>query len=176
MSNWTFDSWRLDAFAGLSREVDVPGLPYAYGSDLSCALDLEQDYSEVDPASPTAVGQAIIRSWITPRGALLSIDSDGEITSSDYGAGLLTMLNRGATLQEYSEIKQRLELEARKDDRVDQIVVTVTGDPIAQAATRVSATATRVSATATLRDSNQSFELVLAVDGTGAIVDAVVKS
>lgn len=110
MSNPTYDSAIAAELATLTRVVTVPSGELAYGTDLSCTLDLDPALAEVDPKTPKAIVEAIIRRFVTPRGAL--------IDDENYGLSILTMLNRGMTQTDLRALSGALTGEARKDDRV----------------------------------------------------------
>lgn len=118
MSNPTYDAAIAAELSTLTREVDVPTGQLGYGTDLSCVLDVTPTLDEVDPMSRVAVAQAVIRSLITPRGAVLD--------APDYGLDLRGMLNRGLTNTEIRALADQCRAEARKDDRVEDATVTMT--------------------------------------------------
>lgn len=88
-----------------------------YGTDVSCVLDLASDLTMVDPQSTRAIGEAIIRRLITPRGALID---DGA-----YGTDLRGKLNTGMTQREISQLELQVRGEALKDDRVSEAQATI---------------------------------------------------
>ncbi len=96
--------------ATLTRIVAPSTEPLLYGLDLSCVTDIEPTLAEVDPASPRAIIQAVIRRFTTPRGALLD--------DPDYGLDIRAVLSRGATQRDVRAISGSLQGEAQKDDRV----------------------------------------------------------
>jgi hypothetical protein len=96
--------------ASFTRIVAVPTGALAYGTDLSCTLDLDPKLAEVDPASPKAIVQAIIRRFVTPRGAL--------IDDENFGLDVRSLLNRGITQTDLRALSGALTGESRKDDRV----------------------------------------------------------
>lgn len=102
----------------LSRVVDAPVGTLAFGVDLSCVTDLDPELREVDPESPSAIVEAVIRRYLTPRGGLLD--------DPDYGLDVRTHLNRGVTQRDLRAISGALRGEAQKDDRVSAADVTIT--------------------------------------------------
>lgn len=88
-----------------------------YGSDLSCVLDLTPTLEDVDPLSRRAVGEAILRRLVTPRGGLLDDPA--------YGFDLRGMLNRGVTQDALRSTADQARGEALKDDRVADADVTL---------------------------------------------------
>ena len=150
--------------ATLSRVVAVPSAPLGYGVDLSCASDLTPDMAEVDPMSPTGIGQSTFRRWDCQRGAL---PPDGR-DARDYGRDIRGMLNRGTTDADLNATTSALGQEALKDDRISTIKVGATP----------SGNATRpkieVAATITPADPTlEPFALVLAVDGPDVVIKAI---
>ena len=123
-----------------------------YGIDLSCITDVTHTLDEVDPQSNTAIGEAIIRRYITPRGTLPD--------DQDYGLDLRGYCNRGVTDAELRTLPSAMRMEAMKDDRLEDAGITVTWD----------STTRRLRATAVLRprDSVDPFRLVFFVSGDGA--------
>lgn len=103
--------------AELERVVAPPTAPLGYGIDLSCTTDLTEDLAEVDPNSPIAIAEALIRRFITPRGALPD--------DPDYGRDVRGHLNRGVTANDLRSLSGDLRNEARKDDRVDDADILV---------------------------------------------------
>jgi hypothetical protein len=101
----------------LIRMVDTPVGELAYGTDLSCVTDLHPELAEVDPTSPSAIVEAVIRRFLTPRGALLD--------DQDYGLDVRSHLSRGATQRDLRAITGALSGEAQKDDRVASATVTM---------------------------------------------------
>jgi hypothetical protein len=89
-----------------------------YGTDLSCITDVTPNVDEVNPASPTAIGEAVLRRLITPRG--------GVIDDRGYGFDLRGYCNRGVTNADLRSIGARVRAECKKDDRVSDADVTIT--------------------------------------------------
>lgn len=109
------------SLATLTRVVDPPASTgLGYGVDLSCIYDLAADLAEVDPASPGAIVQAVIRRYITPRGALPDDES--------YGFDLRAHCNRGMAQRELRALAGMMQGEALKDDRVSEASVSLTAD------------------------------------------------
>jgi hypothetical protein len=96
-----------------------PPVELAYGLDLWCVLDVTESLIEVDPARPVAVGQAIARRLITPRGGL--------VDDPNYGLDLRGYVNRGVTQNSMLQLAAQVRAEALKDDRVIDANVIVTG-------------------------------------------------
>lgn len=142
------DAFALE-LASLDREVAVPTGALAYGRDLSCTVELDPALAEVDPASPVAIVEAIVRRYITPRGAL--------IDDAFYGQDTRALLNRGVTLEDLRAISGALTGEAQKDDRVALANVGVTAD--------LRSSRMRIAATITPEDPAQrEFSFVVAVE------------
>lgn len=111
----------LDAqLATLTRVQDVPTGKLAFGRDLLCIFDLDPLLGEVDPNDPRAIVQAVIRRYITPRGAL--------IDDPDYGLDIRAHCNRGITQRDLRALAGAMQGEAQKDDRVARAAVSLTAD------------------------------------------------
>jgi hypothetical protein len=95
----------------------VPPAALGYGTDLSCVLDLTTDLREVDAMTARAIGEAIVRRLITPRGALLD---DGA-----YGTDVRGKLNTPMAQQDVTRLEIQVRGEALKDDRVAEATATV---------------------------------------------------
>jgi phage baseplate assembly protein W len=103
--------------AKLSRVVSLPSDPLGYGSDLSCASDLDESMSETDPMSRVAIGQSIARSLDTPRGSAPD--------SPERGLSLRSYLNAAVSTDEIRSLASRVRSEVRADDRIDDATVSV---------------------------------------------------
>jgi hypothetical protein len=88
-----------------------------YGTDLSCVLDITPTASEVDPQSTRALGEALVRRFISPRNSVIDDES--------YGLDLRGRLNSGSTQQDLTRLKSQIRVECMKDDRVSDVVVTL---------------------------------------------------
>jgi hypothetical protein len=108
--------------ATLTRVVDPPTGDLGYGTDLSCTTDLDPQLAEVDPQSPQAIVEAVIRRYTTPRGSLPD-DEDG-----NYGLDVRAHCNRGMTQVDLRALAGALQGEAQKDDRVLKANVSITAD------------------------------------------------
>jgi hypothetical protein len=106
------------AEAELIRLIAQPKAPFAYGVDLYGAEDITADAREIDPESPEAIGQAIVRRWLTDKATLPD--------DRDYGEYIGRWLNEGTTDTDLLAAGGQLRLEALKDDRVDSLTVEVT--------------------------------------------------
>jgi hypothetical protein len=106
-SNAIFDEAFAAETASLERIVDPPTGNLGYGRDLSCVLDLTHDVAEVDPMSPTAIGQAVFRRLMTARGNLPD--------DPDYGIDVRGMLNRGIPVQKLRDLAGQIRTEITKD-------------------------------------------------------------
>lgn len=159
--NTLFQPWFDAQLASMTRQVSPPVAPFRYGTDMSCAEDIPDDFAEVSPDDYQGLAESIIRRLLTPRGGL--------IDDPTYGDGLISMLHHGVTAQELASIRQRIEDETKKDDRVDTVVVDVSPVP-----EPLSTGQMIISMTVTAQDRNQDFDLILSVDGTGHIVELMV--
>ncbi len=95
-------------------------LSLGWGTDLSCVTDVTERMSEVDPAKPTAVGQAVVRRYITPRGGL--------IDDANYGFDLRGYVNHGTTQETITQLSGQIRAEAVKDERVEDAVAELSFD------------------------------------------------
>jgi hypothetical protein len=119
----------LDAIAAdvalLERHVDAPEGELGYGADLSCAEDLSEDFADVDPLSPRALAEALLRRLDCPRGTLPEASSP-TLVAADYGMELQAHLHGPLTLGDVRRIEGAIRNELTKDDRVDSLTVNVT--------------------------------------------------
>lgn len=126
----------LDAIAAstaeLTRLVPVPTGALGYGADLSCVEDLTDDLAEVDPFSPQAIGEALLRRLTTPRGQLPD--------DPNYGLDIRGYCNRGVPTGELREIAGQIRSEASKDDRIEDVSVTVTVPALNSMSVRINVT------------------------------------
>lgn len=141
----------------LSRIQDAPAAPYGYGSDLSCAGDLDERMSEVDGSSTLALAQAIARRLDCPRGKLPD--------DPDYGMDLRGYCNRGITAAEVRSLATRIQHEVAKDDRVASARVTLTPSP--------TGSSLRVEIAIVPADPSTAFGLTLAVTSADVLIDAI---
>lgn len=87
-----------------------------YGSDFSCATDLETTLVTV--SGRTTVIQAIVRRLGTPRGRLKG--------DADYGFDLAGYCNDDVSPRDLAWIQSQIEAECLKDERVIGALATVT--------------------------------------------------
>ena len=137
------------------RVVSTPEAPFGYGSDISCAYDVDPSAAEV--TGTLLLAQAIVRRLDTPRGSLP--DDKG------YGISLRSMLNAGVTSQDIASMAGRISNEVKKDDRVDNVLTTVTP----------SATGDTLSVVllVTPVDSAEEFTMTLAVTSGATLLEAI---
>ncbi len=113
------------------------------GVDIDCLNDLDPTFALV--SGRKALGQAIVRRLITPRGSLLH--------APDYGFDVRAFLNESVTGREIFQIESGIEAEVLKDERLFEADATVTYDePTA-----------RLTIHLRLTDADGPFDLVLAV-------------
>jgi hypothetical protein len=149
----------IDAeLALLEREVPTPSDPttFGYGTDLSCVSDITDELTEVDPYSPLAVGEAVIRRLTTPRGTLPD--------DPDYGIDLRSYCNRGVTLRELRDLAGTCRSEILKDDRIEDATVTITSSGTSLAV---------VVQLALAQPGVQPFTLTFAVTSGAAVLEAI---
>ena len=103
--------------ATIKQVVDHAQEPFGYGTDIWCETDLHPRMLEVDGFATLALAQALVRRLDCPRGQLLD--------DPDYGLDIRGMLNRGLTAAELRAMPGQIRSELEKDDRVDQVVVTL---------------------------------------------------
>lgn len=145
------------SIAGLSREVATPVAPFGYGTDISCARDLEESMPEV--SGDIGLAQAIARRLDCPRGG---VPDDG-----DYGVDLRSYLNRGITVTEQRSIAGAVQSEITKDDRLESARVTVTPSATGDSM--------RIAVQVVPRDSllGGPFSLTVAVTDGGALLEEI---
>jgi hypothetical protein len=88
-----------------------------WGVDLSCVSDCADSFAEIDPNSPIGIAEAAIRRLTTPRGAMQD--------DPDYGLYLSGYCNNGVSVQQLQDLNGMIVNELRKDDRIDDVGVTV---------------------------------------------------
>lgn len=103
--------------ATLTQTVDFPVEPFGYGSDISCAQDVDPLVREVDAFTTLALAEALVRRLDTPRGSLPD--------DKDYGIDLRGLLNKGSVASDIQQLAGQVRAELAKDDRVDTLTVTV---------------------------------------------------
>ena len=101
----------------LERVVPLPTGNLGYGTDLRCITDITPDLAEVDPRSPQAIGEALLRRLITPRGALFD--------DLNYGFDVRGYANKGTPQDELRDLGGLVRGECTKDDRVEDVAVSV---------------------------------------------------
>ena len=104
----------IDAYtARLVRRVKAPKPPLAWGVDLSCITDIDDRATEVRADSPTAIGQAVARRLITPRGMIAD--------DLAYGFDVRGLCNTGVPAGKLAQMSSDIAAEARKDERVSSV-------------------------------------------------------
>lgn len=141
----------------LDKTALTPTGALGYGRDLDCIYDVTPDLQEVDPFSETAVGQALIRRLITPRGGL--------IDDPDYGFDLRGLCNRGLTVAQLQQLQSQVQNECTKDDRVSSVIATLAYSSAARTIDCALAV--------TLVGSGQTFKLVFAVTDADVLIDTI---
>ena len=111
------DDTLAELIAAIPRVMAAPTGDLGFGSDLSCRDDLTQNMVEVPGDSIQAVAEANYRRITTPRGSLLD--------DPDYGIDVREFLHQPATTQRQSEIAAIIRAELLKDDRNDEISVSL---------------------------------------------------
>lgn len=106
------------SIAAITPITPTPVEPFGYGSDVSCAYDVDPGVAELDGSLTLVLAQAIARRLDTPRGSLP--DDPG------YGISLRSMVNKGVDATEIANMAGVIRGETSKDDRVDTVAVTVT--------------------------------------------------
>jgi len=96
----------------------VPPDALGYGTDLSCVLDIRPNAEEVDPQSTRALGEALVRRFISPRNSVIDDES--------YGLDLRARCNSASTRQDLTRLRSQCRVECLKDDRVSDVAVTLT--------------------------------------------------
>lgn len=132
-----------------SLPVDAPG----YGSDLSCADDVDPLARELDGSDPLLVAQAAYRMITTARGSL--------IDAPDRGIDVAAYLHEPGTTAE--ELAGVIRGELQHDDRIDALEVSVERSP----------DGFEIEIGGTLASSGEAFELVLGLTDAGALLRAM---
>lgn len=107
-----------ESIANIEQIVSHASAPFGYGSDISCARDIEENAAELEGSDTLILSQAIVRRLDCPRGALPDDDS--------YGMDLRSLVNQGLTDADVRDLAGRVRLEVLKDDRVESLSVTMT--------------------------------------------------
>jgi hypothetical protein len=145
---------------------ELASLPLAWGTDIACYQDADENFSEVDEFSVEAIGQAIIRRLITPRGALLGSSlkgsADKDKAAADYGLGLVQRLNKATDQRKLRDTQSDAEKECMKDDRVSSV--------ICQAGFTAPTKTLTVSLRVTPVSPLQPFDLVFQVNGSEVLI------
>jgi hypothetical protein len=152
------DEQIAEQLAGLSRVVPDPQAPFGYGRDLSCTTELDPALAEVDPFTTRAIAEALVRRLITPNGSL--------IEDPDYGEDIRGMENRGVSQADLVSLASRVRNECAKDDRVDDVTVSVR----ASASARTLELSIRVAPKDPIL---ATFSMTLACTGGDVILEAV---
>lgn len=143
--------------AELTSEVDTPVEPFGYGSDVSCALDIDAG-REIDGDDPLVLAQALVRRLDCPRGGLPDDPS--------YGIDIRAFLNDGRPASEVSSLEDQIRTELRKDDRVAALTVKVTPN--------ATGTTLDIAIVVTPVDpSTKSFRMTLAVTSSSVVIEAM---
>ena len=104
-----------DLYTEWMAEVPMPPVDMAgYGRDIYCYDDMRETAQEVEGLN--AVAQNLYRRLITDRGSLLGCP--------DYGLDIRSFLNRGLDPTTLLAIPALIDLEIRKELRVDAVSVT----------------------------------------------------
>jgi len=104
--------------AALDSLVPVPAEPFGYGTDLSCVSDLTPDMREVDPNSPQAIGESVVRFLTTERDSIP--DAPGR------GRNIYRLLNRPLSADDIIAEQSGISSEVLLDDRIDSATVDLT--------------------------------------------------
>lgn len=125
--NATVEEAIAEFLADEERVLDAPTGELGYGTDLACETDILETADEVDPFSLQALAEALLRRLDCPRGALPDANDSAE--AGDYGLDLRSYLNRATPAAEITALAGRIRSELAKDDRVDDVRVTLTPSP-----------------------------------------------
>jgi hypothetical protein len=162
MSNAIVDAAIAAGFATLERVTTTPTAPFGYGRDISCDSDIHPE-TDVDPFSPLAIAQALLRRHDTPRGRLPDDPA--------YGLDLRGELNRGTDPRTFESLSRRSSAECRKDDRVVAARVDVSSDTPNGSALRVKFTITPADPR-----TGGPFRFTLAVTSAATILSELAKA
>lgn len=104
------------SIAELEVTSSTPTAPYYYGSDVSCASDVDPRWTEISDTA-LIIAEHCVRRIDTPVG--LPDDSSWGLSITEY-------CNKPTTLQELRGLEGRIAAEYRKDDRIESVRVEVT--------------------------------------------------
>jgi hypothetical protein len=100
------------------KAANQPSTTLYLGSDLCCTDDLLESMGEREESDPLLVAEAVVRRITTARGTLLD--------DLDYGVDIADELSRATTRQDRASLEGRIRGELAKDDRIDELFVTLT--------------------------------------------------
>jgi hypothetical protein len=159
--NSTFADALAAELATMTRVTEPASAPLGYGGDLSCTSDVTEDFAELDPESPKAIIQALIRRLTTPRGALAD--------DADYGFDIRPWCNRGVTLADLRTLSAQMAAECRKDDRVASVRIDVTSATTTLASGVLACTIM----IAPVNPATQDFTLTFSATDAGVLIDTI---
>lgn len=146
--------------AGVVNELPLPTGDAGWGSDLSCADDLDENFAELAPNDPQVVAQYTYRRMIT---------NPGECADDpDWGCGLPRMLSSGYTEKQIKTIEDALRGEIARDDRLQDVIVSADYSYATEAL--------NITVDATIVDSNVRFSLTtVSASGATNLIEMVVN-
>jgi hypothetical protein len=142
--------------AGLVRVVPVPTGAPGYGSDLSCADDLDANLTELPGDSTLLLAQSTFHRLTTNRGDLPD--------DADYGWNVVALLSKGLTQDGIRAAQSQIAAEVTKDDRISECTATIE---------QLSLKELRITVACVVEATGEAFELVIVVDSEGAWLEAV---
>jgi hypothetical protein len=140
----------------VDRIVDPPTGDLGWGSDISCATDLDEAASELPGTSPLILAQACIRRLDCGRGELPDDPS--------YGLDVRAMVNEGMPAIRLREIEGQIRGELEKDERIERIVAVVTASNLGRDLT-IDIQGTGIS--------GETFRLTLAATNASLLVEEI---
>lgn len=126
-----------------------------YGTDIWCTDALQPGRLAT---AEQVVAQALYRRFITPRGALISLE-EGDEEDTSFGFDLSEYLGAVGSEVAVNALPAIVRAEALKDDRLQDVLAAVTATQSAQGEV-----ALVVDLTCVLTDSGEQFRLTLGVD------------
>lgn len=113
--NTTVQTAIAAAIAELEVTSNTPVAPFYYGSDISCDFDVDPNWNEVQD-SALIIAQHCVRAIDTPTGLP---------DEPEWGISVTEFCNRPTTVQELRGIESSVSSEFRRDDRIENVLVSV---------------------------------------------------
>lgn len=156
--NSTVETALSEMIAELEVTSSVPVAPYGYGSDVSCANDIDARWTEISDTA-LIIAQHCVRRIDTPNGLP---DKD------DWGISITDYCNRPTTRKELNELEGKVFGQLIDDDRINELFVS--------AEPSTDYTTLTVNVRIVPEDpSTEDFTLILSVSDTGVILEEMAR-